>query len=467
MIDADVIVIGAGAAGLVAAARSAAGGSRTILLEKNRKAGVKILMSGGTRCNLTHDCDAAGIIEAFGKNGRFLRQALGELGPRETVAMFHALGVATKVEETGKIFPAADSAVVVRDALVHQAVTSGVQIELGRSVHGLRIDGSGGFFEVITAAGTCRAVAVIVTVGGKSWPECGTCGDGYGWLEGLGHTIRTPRPALVPLTGGVPWMRELSGLTLPRVEVGVWWAAKTTAASPQPQSWSKHPVERRTSGFLFTHFGFSGPAVMDVSRGVTAAAEDCGVRVIADFLPDHSRDQIIATLEGARRERGGQHLVTLLSQWLPRRLAEGIAVQGCGAQGSELHAGARQLHASAPQASELQRPSPGMKLADLPIAEVRRGQIEQVVQRLKGCPLEVTGTRGFAKAEVTAGGVDLGEVDPRTMASRKHAGLFIAGEILDLDGWIGGYNFQAAFSTGHVAGVSAGRFVRERSAAGG
>ena len=465
MIDADVIVIGAGAAGLVAAARSAAGGARTMLLEKNRKAGVKILMSGGTRCNLTHDCDAAGIIEGFGKNGRFLRQALGELGPRETVAMFHALGVATKVEETGKIFPAADSAVVVRDGLVDQAVASGVQIELGRSVHGLRVDGSGGFFEVITAAGTCRAAAVIVTVGGKSWPECGTCGDGYGWLAGLGHTIRTPRPALVPLTGGVPWMRELSGLTLPRVEVGVWWAAKTASGSPPPPRWSKHPVERRTSGFLFTHFGFSGPAVMDVSRGVTAAADDREVRVLADFLPDLSRDEISAALEGARRARGGQHLVTLLSQWLPRRLAEGIVGCGSGHEGRERQE--RELPNSARQDSELRGHNPGLSLGELPIAEVRRDQMERVLQRLKGCPLEVTGTRGFAKAEVTAGGVDLAEVDPRTMASRKHAGLFIAGEILDLDGWIGGYNFQAAFSTGHVAGVSAGRFVRERSAAGG
>lgn len=413
--EADVVVIGAGAAGMLAAARAGAAGRRVIVLEKNRKAGVKILMSGGTRCNLTHDCDAAGIMEAFGRGGKFLRQALMQLGPRDTVSMFNRLGVATKVEATGKVFPASDRAVEVRDCLLRHARQCGVEIRLGVAAADVSRGTDGGFL-VRSEAGDVAARRVIVTSGGRSWPGCGTTGDGYRWLERLGHSITPTRPALVPLLGGFPWTHQLSGLTLDRARVGVWPAAEGGKRA-------KRPLAERTGGFLFTHFGFSGPVAMDISGAVTAAERPQHVRLECDWLPEMSTSALDQWLDSKRRQAGGQRVGTAVAELVPRRLAEAIG-----------------------EVAEVR---------DRPLGELSKGGRTKLVDGLKRMVLPVTGTRGFEKAEVTAGGVSLAEVDPRTMESRLVPGLYIAGEILDLDGWIGGYNFQSAFSTGHVAGARA------------
>lgn len=416
--DVDVAVIGAGAAGMLAAARAAAGGRRVVVLEKNRKAGVKILMSGGTRCNLTQDCDAAGIMEAFGRGGKFLRQALMQLGPRDTVAMFNQLGVATKVEATGKVFPASDRAVDVRDCLLQHARQQGAEFRLGVAVTNLvptpRTSGDPTAFAVETDHGTVSARRVIVTSGGRSWPACGTTGDGYGWLERLGHRIEPTRPALVPLLGGFEWTQQLSGLTLERVRVAVW-----PAAGKRP----KRPTAERTGGFLFTHFGFSGPAPMDVSRAVTAAESPEQVDFECDWLPELTALDLERWMDQKRRDVGSQRIGTAVAELVPRRLADAIC-QWAG-------------------------------IRETPWGELSKGGRAKLGEGLKRMRMPVSGTRGFPKAEVTAGGVALGEVDPRTMQSRRLPGLYIAGEILDLDGWIGGYNFQSAFSTGHVAGMHA------------
>ncbi len=420
---------------MVAAARAAAAGRRVIVLEKNRKAGVKILMSGGTRCNLTQDCDVAGIMQAFGRNGKFLRQALMDLGPSDTVAMFNRLGVATKVEATGKIFPQSDRALEVRDALLRQAQQAGAELRLGVAVThveraaraaGGATDADGdsarsGPFLVRTDAGDLLAHRLIVTSGGRSWPGCGTTGDGYRWLEQSGHTIVPPRPALVPLVGGFDWTRQLSGLTLEAVRLGVW---PSPAAAEAGGKRSKRPLEERTGGFLFTHFGFSGPVAMDVSRGVTAAEDPRHVQLECDWLPQMPLAELEAWLDRKRSRSGTQRIGTAVAELVPRRLAEAIGDW----------AGIRER----------------------PWGELSKGGRAKLVEGLKRMRLPVSGTRGFEKAEVTAGGVALAEIDPRTMESRRVPGLFVAGELLDLDGWIGGYNFQSAFSTGHLAGMRAG-----------
>jgi len=414
-------VIGAGAAGLVAAARAAeAGAPRVLLLEKNNKTGTKILMSGGTRCNITQNCDSGQIMEAFGKSGRFLRQALAQLSPQDTVAMFHRLGVATKVEATGKVFPQSDRAVEVRDALLRDAIRCGVQIQTAAGVSSLQAGPAG--FEIFTTSGMVTATRVIVTTGGKSWPACGTTGDGYGWLEQLGHTLAATRPSLVPLVGGGDWSRELSGLTLPEVSLSVWQRAGQ-GAGKRP----KKPIVSRSGGFLFTHFGFSGPTAMDVSRQLTVPGGFEQRVLRADFLPEWTSASLTDWLAEAKRQHGGQTAATVLARLVPKRLAAAVT------------------------AFATDDPA----VATQPLAELKRDVLQGLVEALKGADLAVRGSRGFEKAEVTAGGVRLAEVDPRTMQSRLVPGLYIAGEILDLDGWIGGYNFQSAFSTGHMAGRAA------------
>lgn len=418
-----VVVVGAGAAGLMAAARSAERGRQTLLAEKNRKPGVKILMSGGTRCNLTHDCDAAGIIAAFGSAGSFLHSPLAALGPQELVELLHEEGLATKVEPGGKVFPESDRALDVLAALLRRLTRCGAELALDEGVTDIGRIGSS--FQVVTSKRTIGCQKLIITSGGKSYPGCGTTGDGYAWLAALGHTVRRPRPALVPLTSDNPWVHELSGLTIPDVLVRVIDPAVDAKSVGRRRPGQLPPgvlIERRAS-LLFTHFGLSGPAAMDVSRAVTAAKSPRDVKLIVDFLPSTSTEQLEARLRHAIASDGKRQVSNLLGDDLPRRLLVAL-----------------------------------LTLAGVPTvrrgAELSSAERARLVERIKACDINVTGTRGFDKAEVTAGGVALDEVDSRDMQSKLVPNLYLAGEILDLDGFIGGYNFQAAFSTGYLAGDS-------------
>jgi predicted Rossmann fold flavoprotein len=421
LLDYDVVVVGAGAAGLLAAARSAERGRRTLLLEKNRKPGVKILMSGGTRCNITHDCEAAGIVAAFGSAGPFLHSPLAALGPRELVDLLHAEGLHTKIEPGGKIFPKSDRAADVLNALLRRLDRSGAELALAEPVNSVLRDRHG--FVVETTSRTLRCEKLVITTGGKSYPGCGTTGDGYGWLATMGHTLRRPRPALVPLTTDESWIRELSGVTVPNVMLRV--VDPSSIESPSRQRRRRNLprgvlIERRGS-LLFTHFGLSGPVVLDVSRAVTATADPQSLVLAADFVPSSAAAEIEFRLQHIAATDGGRLVATVIAEELPRRLVESLLTR-----------------AGVP--------------ADRRAAELSRDERSRLVGELKRCEIRVTGSRGFEKAEVTAGGVALEEVDSRTMQSKIVPNLFIAGEILDLDGFIGGYNFQAAFSTGWLAG---------------
>ncbi|HJQ81763.1 MAG TPA: NAD(P)/FAD-dependent oxidoreductase [Lacipirellulaceae bacterium] len=417
------MVVGAGAAGLLAATRSAERGRRTLLLEKNRKPGVKILMSGGTRCNITHDCDAVGIIAAFGSAGRFLHSPLAALGPRELVDLLHAEGLSTKTEPGGKIFPQSDRAADVLNALLRRLHRSGAELALGEPVNAVIRQHDA--FRIETSRRTVECQKLIVTTGGKSYPGCGTTGDGYGWLARLGHTIRRPRPALVPLTSDGRWLHELAGITVPDVLLTVIDPA-TAESSRRKRTRSGRPpgvmIERRGS-LLFTHFGLSGPVALDVSRAVTAAANPRELLLVADFLPDSSTEALNGMLGGGSTTDGKRIVASVIAEKLPRRLVDSLLF-------------------------------PAEVPPDCRMAELSKVERVKVVDQLKRCEIRVTGSRGFDKAEVTAGGIALNEVDSRTMESKLVPNLYIAGEILDLDGFIGGYNFQAAFSTGWLAGES-------------
>lgn len=409
----DVVVIGAGAAGLVAATVAAERGRRTLLVEKNRKPGVKILMSGGTRCNLTQATNNRGIVAAFGPSGRFLHSALAALSVDDTIAMFEAEGLATKVESTGKIFPASDRALDVLNALLGRLRRTACELALGEAVSDIGRVREG--FAVVTSARTVHAARVILTTGGQSYPGCGTTGDGYRFAAALGHTIVPPRPALVPITTDAPWVREQSGVTLPDVVLRV---VEPSATGGKPRV-----LAERRGALLFTHFGLSGPVALDVSRAVSGHAEPRSLAVLCDMLPDVKPQTLDDALRTQAAAAGKRQLVSLLPEEVPKRLGETLlALAGV---------------------------APEQKAAELS-ARARR----QVVETLKQLSIPVSGTCGFKKAEVTAGGVALDEVDSRTMQSKRAANLYLAGEVLDLDGPIGGYNFQAAWSTGFLAGQS-------------
>lgn len=410
----DVVVIGAGAAGLLAAIRAAELGRRTLLLEKNKKPGVKILMSGGTRCNITHATDNRGIVEAFGPAGKFLHSPLAALSVEETIALFGSEGVAIKVEETGKVFPVSNKAADVLEALLRRLYRSGATLALAEPVTRVAATRSGAW-TLTTPQRTIAAQRIILTSGGKSYPGSGTTGDGYSFCAQLGHTIVAPRPALTPIRVAVPWVAGLRGVTIPDASLRVLDAD----GKPAPG----FPASRRGS-LLFAHFGLSGPAALDVSRVISGHSRPDLLRLQVDLLPAIAEAELDKFLRAESLASGKKQLAVVLATRLPRRLCDALLVFA------------------------------GMPI-DRRAASLSKNDRTKLVAAMKQLTLPVAGTLGFEKAEVTAGGVALDEVDSRSMRSKLVPELFIAGELLDLDGPIGGYNFQAAFSTGWLAGTRA------------
>jgi predicted Rossmann fold flavoprotein len=439
----DVVVLGAGAAGLVAAARAAECGARVLLCEKNRRPGVKILISGGTRCNITNarglrrlevvsgSIDPAydqaqsrgtrAIQQAFGDKGTFLGPSLRRFDVDATVRMFEEAGVATKIEGNGKIFPVSDRATDVLEALSQRLERSGAALRLLSPVLGVeRLDpepGSKAGFLIKLVDLSVTARRVIVAIGGASYPGCGTTGDGYAIARSFGHTIVEPRPALVPIKVGADWVPGLKGLSLPDVVASVYSAGNKLLA-------------QRREAILFAHFGLTGPAILDVSRAAALHGNFGPLELKLDLMPTSSREELDRALQTSSRQ-GRRPLVSLLPAELPRRLAECV------------------LKISA---------FPDNRMGP----DLSRDERQRLLTNLKGLALPIAGTLGFEKAEVTAGGVALDGVDPKTLESRLVPGLYFAGEILDLDGLIGGYNFQAAWSTGWLAGETAAINVSAR-----
>ncbi|MEN6406935.1 MAG: NAD(P)/FAD-dependent oxidoreductase [Thermoguttaceae bacterium] len=410
MTDFDVVVVGGGPGGLMAAAESARRGRRTLLLEKNREPGIKILISGGTRCNVTHATDARGIVEAFGPNGRFLHSALAAFGPRQVVELFESEGVPTRTDPDGKVFPASDRASDIRAVLVRRLRESGSELAANEPV--LEIARAAEGFLLQTARRTISTARVVLATGGQSYPACGTTGDGFRWAASLGHTIVAPHPALAPLTSHAQWVLDLQGITLPDVLVQV--VERDAAMKAKSRA-------RRRGAMLFTHFGVSGPAPMDVSHAVSGAADPARLALRCDLLPEVSESELDARLAEECVASGRRRAGSLLDRWLPHRVGETLVAL-----------------------AEIS--------ADRNAAEVSKAARRRLVGLVKRLDIPLSGTMGFRKAEVTAGGVSLGEVDSKTMESKLVPGLFFAGEVLDLDGPVGGYHFQAAFATGRLAG---------------
>ena len=408
----DLIIVGGGAAGLWAAGTAGARGLKTLVLEKNVKAGVKILMSGGSRCNITHDCGIDGIMEAFGSQGRFLKPALHNLSPQDVVAEFNRLGVATKIEETGKVFPVSNRALDVRDALVRRLHDTGAELRTGVAVKNISRNESNQWL-VSTETEQLESRRLMMATGGLSYAGCGTTGDGYPWAQALGHKIEPTHAALTPLLSPAVWVHELQGLTLEDVRVTAVYGDARPERDPRHTS--------RTS-LLWTHFGFSGPAAMNVSGAVSGWAEPHRARLLIDLLPDMNEADCMGLMDGSSGA-GKRTLLSTLATHMPRRMADCLIHQ------AEVN-------------------------SDVTLAELPKKARLRLFDLLKRMPVPLAGTRGYPKAEVTAGGVCRKEVNPQTMESRLVPGLFFAGEVLDVDGPIGGFNFQAAFATGHTAALN-------------
>ena len=409
----DVVIIGAGAAGLMAATEAAQRWPRVLLLEKNSKTGVKILISGGTRCNLTHATDARGIASAFEKKqANFLRSPLSALGPEQLIDLFESEGVKTKIESaTGKVFPFSDRAIDVAQALRQRLHKTKCEVIVDCPVKNVQKQDN--FFNIKTEKRSFESSRLIITVGGQSYPGCGTTGDGYAWAKSLGHTITPTFPALVPITLRDEWLSQLTGIAFQDAIVSV--------INRDHRKATKTNTCR--DALLITHFGISGPAPMNVSRFITTS-NDPDSRMRCDFLPKISEDEIRESLFPTSGAGAGRRsVINSMPNELPRRFRELLLDQ-------------------------LQVP------LDTTLANLKKQHRNLIVENLKRGEFRVHGTRGYKKAEVTAGGVHLKEVDSKTMQSKLVPNLYFAGEILDIDGPIGGYNFQAAFSTGWLAGRS-------------
>jgi predicted Rossmann fold flavoprotein len=404
-----VAVVGAGAAGLMAAIQVARGGraGEVMVLDGARTLGAKILISGGGRCNVTHH--AVDETAFAGSTRPAIRKVLRRFDVARTVRFFAELGVELKREDTGKLFPVSDRARTVLDALLRGAHEAGVRVRNPWRVDA--IERTGGAFRLRSASGDeLEADRVVLASGGCSLPKTGSDGHGHAIARRLGHTI-TPRvfPGLVPLT--LPRdhpLCALSGLSAPaRLEV---------------RAGTGRRLARFEGSVLCTHFGLSGPAALDISRYfIEAGFEDPRAVLVACWLPASDTGMLDAALRGLGPATPGG----LLAQWLPDRLARALcAIAGVDAS------------------------RPGHRLTK----QERTALVRAVLQM----PLPVTGNRGFGYAEVTAGGVPLSEVRLETMESRRCPGLYLCGEICDVDGRIGGFNFQWAWASGYVAGASAG-----------
>ncbi|HOP08060.1 MAG TPA: NAD(P)/FAD-dependent oxidoreductase [candidate division Zixibacteria bacterium] len=405
-----VIVIGGGAAGLMAAAEAARCGAPVVILEKMTRPGRKLRITGKGRCNLTNIAEKREFISHFGPQGKFLHQAFARFFSDDLVKLMKSFGVTVKTEENGKVFPEGDSATAVVDALVDQAARLGVVTRTNCAVESILSEGES--ISVQVADGEILpASAVILATGGASYPATGSTGDGYRLAASLGHTIVPTRPALVPLETSGPEAAELQGLSLQDVRATILVDDKRVA--------------HRVGDMLFTHFGVSGPIILSLSlSAVDALAAGQQVKVVIDLQPTLDEASLDACLLRDIQEHGQRQLQTLLKNLLPNRMIP-LCCRHTGVSGEK------------------------------PANQITGEERKRLRRWLKGFMLEIRGHRGYNEATVTAGGVSLKEVNPKTMASKRVPGLFFAGEVLDINGDTGGYNLQAAFSTGWVAGHAA------------
>ena len=448
----DVIIIGAGAAGMMAAI--AAGNihaneraARVLLLDGREKIGAKILVSGGTRCNVSNewvhpsrfhtDSDPNKEMAFKGDGARsFVGRVLRAFSPESTLRFFAVIGVELKLEETGKYFPVSDSSREVLNALRQEVNDSGAELRTGVLVQSIHREGDE--WRVETDAGVLRSHTVVICSGGLALPKSGSDGDGLRWAKQFGHSIVFTTPALTPLLCENSPHAHLSGIAVPvrltftPTNVGARLASPKTSHQQNITDNAMHLGEASLAPtnyegpMLFTHFGYSGPVALNVSRHV---AREKGVMKMR-LLPNVKDGEEGVFWQDFVKRHSKKIFANALAEYFPRRVAETISLHALGE--FVYHPNVGQLN------SEQQ------KLARAALFD---------------WPLKVDGVADYVKAETTSGGVSLAEIEPSTMMSKLQNGLFFAGEVCDVDGWLGGYNFQWAWSSGTVAGRAAARLA--------
>ena len=406
-----VLVVGAGPAGMTAAGFAARAGAAVTLLERGEKAGMKLRITGKGRCNVTNSTPALEeLIASVPVNGRFLYAAFSRFGPTDTMDLLESLGVPLKLERGRRVFPASDSAHDVADALLRFAAYGSARSEgilRGRATK-LWIEDRRAVGVVTEDGRKIRADAVILATGGCSYPKTGSTGDGYALAEQAGHRITPPTPSLVPLECHEGFCMALQGLSLRNTALEVW------------DNRALRVIYKDFGELLFTHFGVSGPMALSASAHMRPM-EPGRYTLRLDLKPALSPEQLDQRILREFTPNAGKNFINALNGLLPKSLVP-VAVKRCGIP-------------------------PGLK-----VNQITREQRRDLAGLLKRFTVTVNGFRPIEEAIVTSGGVDVGEVNPATMESRLLPGLFFAGELLDVDGYTGGYNLQIAFSTGALAG---------------
>ncbi len=400
------IVIGGGAAGIMAAIQSASC-SETYIVEKMPRLGLKILVSGKGRCNVTNAGSVDDLINAFGRNGKFLYHALAEFSNSDLRNFSSSIGVETKVERGKRVFPVSNRSKDVLNALKAELEQRNVRVITGKSLVSFVISGNNIIGAKLSDGSILKGNYFVLATGGKSFPGLGTTGDGFSILKKLGHTVTPLYPSLVPLVLKEKWVPSLEGLSLRNVRITVLLRNKKYT---------------HFGDMVFTSRGISGPIVLTLSSEIVPLISG-EISAEIDFKPALSKEILEKRLIREFSENGKKKLKNVLTHLLPARIIP-VFLQITGVSG------------------------------DKRCSEITKNEREKLVYTFKHFPITVTGSEGFAHAIVTKGGVSLKEVDPRTMRSKIINNLYIVGELLDLDAVTGGYNLQASFSTGYVAGES-------------